>query len=194
MYLQCGDLAYEAVRNTTMTHQLKIVPTAFESYSDHFGTILGEMIEDDVRNQLIIDEVETLKTRKVLILSERIEHLNRLWHQIHERNIEAILIHGGLRSKEKRKQFEKATQANIILSTSSYIGEGVDMGHLDTIIFTMPISYPERIVQYLGRIGREGQECLAIDFIDVAMPMLKNSFTKRSKGYKKTASKNSTNA
>jgi hypothetical protein len=49
----------------------------------------------------------------------------------------------------------------------------------------MPISYDERMVQYLGRIGRQGQECLAIDFIDSEVPLLKNSFTKRLKGYKK---------
>ena len=53
--------------------------------------------------------------------------------------------------------------ASITLSTSSYIGEGIDIGHLDTIVFAMPISYSERIIQYLGRIGRKGQQCLAID-------------------------------
>ncbi len=73
----------------------------------------------------------------------------------------------------------------IILSTSSYIGEVIDIGHLDTIVFTMPISYSERIVQYLGRVGREGQQCLAVDFVDVNVPMLKSSFSKRMRGYKK---------
>jgi len=48
----------------------------------------------------------------------------------------------------------------------------------------MPISYPGRIVQYLGRIGRRKQQCLAIDFVDTNVPMLKNSFKKRLKGYK----------
>jgi len=85
----------------------------------------------------------------------------------------------------KREQFAQTSNASIILSTSSYIGEGIDIGHLDTIVFTMPISYDERMVQYLGRIGRQGQECLAIDFIDNEVPLLKSSFSKRLKGYKK---------
>jgi superfamily II DNA or RNA helicase len=96
-----------------------------------------------------------------------------------------VLLYGGLRTKEKKTEFAKAETASIILSTSSYIGEGIDIEHLDTIIFTMPISYPERIIQYLGRIGRNGQQCLAIDFIDTSVPMLKSSFNKRMKGYKK---------
>ena len=65
------------------------------------------------------------------------------------------------------------------------LAKGFDIGHLDTIIFTMPISYPECIVQYLGRIGRQGQQCLAVDFIDSSVPMLKSSFNKRMRGYKK---------
>jgi len=48
----------------------------------------------------------------------------------------------------------------------------------------MPISYQGRIVQYLGRVGRRGQKCLAIDFVDENVPMLKASFKKRLKGYK----------
>ncbi len=147
--------------------------------------MLGEILEDEVRNSLIIDEIIRLPTRKILVLSERIEHLNILWHLLHAKNKKAVLLHGGLKTKEKRIQFEKTTDASIILSTSSYIGEGIDISHLDTIVFTMPISYPERIVQYLGRIGREGQQCLAIDLVDSEVPMLKSSLSKRMKGYKK---------
>ena len=185
MYMQCGDILHEVKKQTTVRHILKTVPTNYETYIDHFGSILSEMVEDSDRNKLIVDEVAKLTTHKVLVLSERIEHLNILWHLLNEQNIKAVLLHGGLKTKEKKVQFDKTETASIILSTSSFIGEGVDIEHLDTIVFTMPISYPERIVQYLGRVGRQGQECLAIDFIDEHVPMLKSSFTKRMKGYKK---------
>ncbi len=185
MYLQCGDIAHEVIRKNTIKHTLKTVTTQYDTFLDHFTMMLGEIVEDEVRNKLIVAEVLQYPTRKILILSERIEHLNILWHMLNAKGTDAVLLHGGLSSKEKRLKFKKAENASIILSTSSYIGEGIDIGHLDTIVLTMPISYPERIIQYLGRIGRKEQQCLAIDFIDSSVPMLKSSFSKRMKGYKK---------
>ncbi len=185
MRLQCGEIVHEIKKSTIQRHQLKTVPTRYETLLNHFSTILGELSEDNDRNQLIIDEIKILIHRKVLVLSERIEHLNHLWHRLKQENINALLLYGAMGTKMKREQFAQTSEASIILSTSSYIGEGIDIGHLDTIIFTMPISYDERMVQYLGRIGRQGQKCLAIDFIDHEVPLLKSSFTKRLKGYKK---------
>jgi superfamily II DNA or RNA helicase len=49
------------------------------------------------------------------------------------------------------------------------------------------------MTQYLGRIGRRGQECLAIDFVDELTPMLRSSFTKRQKAYKKMGYKHKQN-
>jgi len=185
MYLQCGDVVHESVRKSTMKHTLKTISTQYETFLDHFTMMLGEITEDEIRNRQIIDEILRLPDRKILVLSERVEHLNILWHMLEAKGMDAVLLYGGLKTKEKRIQFEKTENASIILSTSSYIGEGIDIGHLDTIVFTMPISYPERIIQYLGRIGREGQKCLAIDFVDTSVPMLKSSFNKRMNGYKK---------
>jgi superfamily II DNA or RNA helicase len=185
MYLQCGGVAYEAAKNSTKRHFLKTVSTQYETLTDRFGMMLSEMIEDEERNRLIINEIKDQAHRKVLVLSERIEHLNLLWHMLNGMNIDAVLLHGGLKTKQRRKAFENTAYASVILSTSSYIGEGVDIGDLDTIVLTMPVSYPERLVQYLGRIGRQGQQCLAIDFIDMEVPMLKSSFNKRMRGYMK---------
>lgn len=178
-------MPWKIKKSTTQRHHLKTVPTRYETLLNHFSTILGELSEDNDRNQLIIDEIKMLQHRKVLVLSERIEHLNHLWHRLKLENIDALLLYGAMGAKMKREQFAQTSDASIILSTSSYIGEGIDIGHLDTVVFTMPISYDERMVQYLGRIGRQGQECLAIDFIDHEVPLLKSSFTKRLKGYKK---------
>ena len=185
MYLQCGDVVHKSERKNTIRHTLKTITTRYDTFMDRFSMMLSEIAEDEIRNRQIIDEIIQHSDRKILVLSERIEHINMLWHMLEAERVDAVLLYGGLRNKEKRLQLEKTKNASIILSTSSYIGEGIDIGHLDTIVLTMPISYPERIVQYLGRIGREGQPCLALDFVDAKVPMLKSSLDKRMRGYKK---------
>jgi len=184
MSMQCGDIVHEVKRDKGLMHTLKTVRTKFEAYEDDFTMILGEIVEDHTRNELIINEIVKLQNRKILIISERIEHLNILYHGLKSKEITSTLLYGGMGTKIQRQALEDSHSADIILSTSGYIGEGIDFAHLDTIVFTMPISYQGRIVQYLGRVGRRGQKCLAIDFIDENVPMLKASFKKRLKGYK----------
>jgi len=184
MSMQCGNVVHEVKRDKEQIHLLKSVRTKFEAYEDDFSMILGELVEDHGRNKLIIDEISKLKDRKILVISERIEHLNILYHGLKSKNIKATLLYGGMSTKVQRAALKESNNANIILSTSGYIGEGIDFAHLDTIVFTMPISYQGRIVQYLGRVGRRGQKCLAVDFVDENVSMLKSSFTKRLKGYK----------
>ena len=73
---------------------------------------------------------------------------------------------------------------SLIIATTSYFGEGIDFPHLNTIMFVTPISYYGRLVQYLGRIGRGNQECLAVDFLDSKNAMLNSAYKKRLEGYK----------
>ena len=184
MFMQCGDIAYEGKRQVEKIHELIRIKTKFEAIQDEFSLILNELVEDFDRNHQIIQEVTKIKDRNILILSDRIEHLNILYHLLDAIDIRSTLLHGGLKTKMQREALEESRNSNIILSTSSYIGEGIDFSHLDTIILTMPIAFSGRIVQYLGRIGRRGQKCLAIDFVDENTPMLRSSFAKRMKGYK----------
>ena len=185
MFMQCGDIVHEVKAVKETKHILQTIETTFEAIEDDFALMLNEMVEDFDRNNLIIKQITKLKDKNILILSERIEHLNRLYHLLDAKNIKSTLLHGGLKSKTQKEAMIEAQTSSIILSTSSYIGEGIDFSHLDTMVFTMPISYDSRIVQYLGRIGRRGQNCLAIDFVDIITPMLRASYKKRLSGYKK---------
>lgn len=185
MYMQCGGIVHEVKKDLSIIHSLTTIVTSYETFSNNFSLMLSEMTDDEDRNHLIVEEIQKLNGFNVLVLSERIEHLNILWHLLNHKNIQSVLLHGALKTKEKKIALKNMHEASIILSTSNYIGEGVDIEHLDTIVLTMPISYPERIIQYLGRVGRQSQKCRAIDFVDEQVPMLKSSFTKRLQGYKK---------
>jgi superfamily II DNA or RNA helicase len=184
LYQQLGDIAYEYKKKKTHYNKLKIVRTDFISEADNYATIINELCIDENRNKLIIDEIKNNINRKILLLTDRIEHINILEHLLNIEEIDYVSIHGSMNKKEQVENMSLVKEKSLILATTSYFGEGIDFPHLNTIFFATPISYYGRLVQYLGRIGRGNQECLAIDFLDTNNAMLNSAFKKRAQGYK----------
>jgi len=184
IYQQLGSIAYEVKSKKSLTNKLKIVETEFRSEVDNFSDLIAELINDNNRNNLIIEEIEKYSKRKILLLTDRIEHIENLELILKLKDIEYISIHGSLKKSEQVVSMEKVSTASLVLATTSYFGEGIDFPHLDTIIFATPISYYGRLVQYLGRIGRGGSNCLAIDILDIYNSFTLSSYKKRKDGYK----------
>jgi superfamily II DNA or RNA helicase len=184
LFQQLGQTSYEYKKKRTITHRVKVVNTDFKSQADNYAQLINEITIDKYRNELIINEVKQYINRKILILTDRIEHINILEELLIKNNLNYVSIHGSLSKKEQQENLEQIENSNLILATTSYFGEGIDFPHLNTIIFVTPISYYGRLVQYLGRVGRDGQECLAIDLLDSKNAMLNSTFKKRLEGYK----------
>ena len=183
LYEQVGKIAYEFKKKRDIIHKFELVKTDFISNSDNYSTLINELSEDMNRNMLIIEKIKENINRKILLLSDRIEHINILQKLLDEENIDYISIHGSMSKKEQNKNIKLVEEKSLILATTSYFGEGIDFPHLNTIFFVTPISYYGRLVQYLGRVGRNSQECLAVDFFDANNAMLKSTFRKRKDGY-----------
>lgn len=184
LYQQLGEIAYEYKKKRTHNNKLQIVRTEFVSDADNYATIINELCIDENRNNLIIQLLKQNINRKILVLTDRIEHINILQHMLDEENIDYVGIHGSMNKKEQVENMNLVKSKSLILATTSYFGEGIDFPHLNTILFATPISYYGRLVQYLGRIGRGNQECLAIDFLDSKNAMLNSAYKKRLEGYK----------
>ncbi len=184
LFQQLGQISYEYKKKRTITHRVKVVNTDFKSEADNYAQLINEITIDKNRNELIINELKEYIDRKILILTDRIEHINILEELLIKNNLKYVSIHGSLSKKEQKESLEQIESSNLILATTSYFGEGIDFPHLNTIIFVTPISYYGRLVQYLGRVGRDGQECLAIDLLDSKNAMLNSTFKKRLEGYK----------
>ena len=184
LYQQLGDIAYEYKKKKTHTNKLQVIRTNFISEADNYASIINELCIDANRNNLIIDEIKNNISRKILLLTDRIEHINILEHLLMLENIDYVSIHGSMNKKEQVENMNLVQSKSLILATTSYFGEGIDFPHLNTIMFVTPISYYGRLIQYLGRIGRGNQECLAIDFLDSNNAMLNSAYKKRAEGYK----------
>ena len=184
LYEQLGKIAYEHKKQKSFDNKLEIIRTDFVSQVETYAELINELSRNENRNNLIIEQILLHKSRKILLLTDRIEHINILEEKLENNGIEFLSIHGSLPKKEQENRMEKVNQNSLILATTSYFGEGIDFPHLNTIIFATPISYYGRLVQYLGRIGRGNQECLAIDFLDYKNAMLNSAYKKRVEGYK----------
>jgi len=184
LYQQLGEISYEYKKQKSYTNRLLLIRTNFTSKADNYTTIVNELCLDENRNKQIIETIKQNIKRKILLLTDRIEHINILENMLKLANIEFVCIHGSQNKKKQVENMQKITRSSLILATTSYFGEGVDFPHLNTILFATPISYHGRLIQYLGRVGRGNQECLAIDFLDSKNAMLNSSYKKRLEGYK----------
>lgn len=104
------------------------------------------------RNDLIIQELkELLKDphRRVLILSDRRNHLKELEKRIKAENIASVGYYvGGMKEEELRESQNK----HIVLATFVMAAEGMDIPQLNTLILASPVS---AIEQPIGRIQRQ---------------------------------------
>lgn len=149
--------------------------------------------QNENRNRQIISDVKklVLSSKQILILSERIDHLDILYDLLEPMNYNVFLLKGGLGKKQLRKIFDEISQvedgtSRIILSTGKYLGEGIDMPFLDTLLLTFPVSWRGTLSQYAGRLHRDyhgKEEVLIYDYADLDVPVLSRMHAKRLKGY-----------
>ena len=116
------------------------------------------------KNNSLFDDCKVMKekNRKVLILSDRVEHLDALKNRIDSRNIGTTDYYIGGMKDEKLKIAEKA---QIILGTYPMASEGLDIPDLNTLF--MATSRRE-VEQSVGRITRKLGEIRPIvyDIVD----------------------------
>lgn len=142
------------------------------------------------RNRSIAEQIVlALKAgRKPLVLSERLKHLDSLQEAI----LEACKLQqvctpsfGRYVGGQSKKQLAEAAKAQIVLATSQYAQEGLDIPSLDTLFLTTPLSDVE---QATGRILRpcEGKkEPIVVDFRDDHVGMFKKMADYREATYVK---------
>ena len=147
------------------------------------------LCQDESRSQNIVADVvdEIAKGKHPLILTERREHAVLINQLLLEKKIHSVILRGAMRAKERNAASEQLPNAQAVVATGKYIGEGFDLPRLDTLFLAMPIAWKGSLAQYAGRIHREsaGKDKVTIfDYVDASLPMLQRMFNKREKGYK----------
>ena len=87
-----------------------------------------------------------------LLLSERREHAETLAALLAAASITSVVLHGGMRVRERQAAEAQLHKAQVIVATGKYIGEGFDLPRLDTLSLALPIAWKGTLSQYAGRI------------------------------------------
>jgi superfamily II DNA or RNA helicase len=199
IFMQCGPIRHAAAPPASAPHNLEVIPRTVSTPTpqpDNAGVqeIFRTLAEDQERTAAIADE--TIRTvedgRKVLVLTERTDHLERIRRSLEERSLGPFVLHGRM-SKKQRANLVAELDAlppdspRILLATGRLIGEGFDHPPLDTLVLAMPVSWKGTLQQYAGRLHREHAaktDVRIIDFVDTAHPALLRMWEKRQRGYR----------
>jgi superfamily II DNA or RNA helicase len=155
--------------------------------------IYGALASDGDRLELIVADTENLvgEGRAPVILTERREHVERLTESLRGSIPNLVVLHGGLKPKERRDALQQLADLNegdprLLVATGRYLGEGFDDPRLDTLLLAMPIAWKGTVVQYAGRLHRAhpGKRDIRIyDYVDADVPVLRRMYAKRLSAY-----------
>jgi superfamily II DNA or RNA helicase len=156
--------------------------------------VFRQLATDAQRTAAIAEEAAAAfsQGRKVLVLTERTEHLEALAADLSRRISPLHVLHGRMSAKQ-RQALTAALDAlppdepRVLLATGKLVGEGFDHPPLDTLVLAMPISWRGTLQQYAGRLHREHvgkTEIRIVDFVDTGHPALGRMWLKRQHGYR----------
>jgi superfamily II DNA or RNA helicase len=202
VYMQCGPIRFhlgakKAAEASPLEHNVVLRFTDFvwePTESDPtIQDIYAALVTNQRRNDLIIQDIQEILSagRSPLILTSRTEHLDNLAGRLKAVCPYTFVLKGGMGAKQRKKVAESVATAprnepRVILATGSYLGEGFDDPHLDTLLLAMPISWRGTLQQYVGRLHRLNEnkkEVQVFDYADVQVPMLARMYKKRLAGY-----------
>jgi len=199
IFMQCGPIRHTAAKQAGAPHDLKVVPHSLHTRIDlpqqaGIQDVFRHLTHDTERTAAIANEiVDALKQgRKVLVLTERTEHLDAILAALTGKVPSPFVLHGRMSKKQRTTLITELNSLppeapRVLLATGKLVGEGFDHPPLDTLVLAMPISWKGTLQQYAGRLHREHAtktDVRIIDFVDTGHPALLRMWDKRQRGYR----------
>lgn len=199
IFMQCGPIRYTAPKPASAPHELVVQPRSISTRIDlptdaGIQDVFRHLAIDQARTDAIAAEVRDAyqQGRKVLVLTERTEHLDAILAALDGKVPTPFVLHGRMSKKQRAAMIVELDglppeAPRILLATGKLVGEGFDHPALDTLVLAMPISWKGTLQQYAGRLHREHAtktDVRIIDFVDTGHPALLRMWDKRQRGYR----------
>ena len=122
-------------------------------------TVFACLAQDELRTDMIAAAIceQYRQRRKVLVLTERTDHLESLQEALGDLVQPLFVLHGRLANKARVAQLAAldalaADTPRVVLATGRLVGEGFDHPALDTLVLAMPVAWKGTLQQYAGRL------------------------------------------
>ena len=199
IFMQCGPVRHTAARSEVTPSRMEVAPQVLNAPIP-VDTVAGiqavfrYLVKDEERNARIVADVRAAcrQGRKVLVLTERADHLEALERLLSTSLDNLFVLHGRMPRKRRKlvlSALEELGDAapRVLLATGRLIGEGFDHPPLDTLVLAMPISWKGTLQQYAGRLHRDHPTKSDIrihDYVDAGHPALARMWERRQAGYR----------
>ena len=201
-----GDVVYtvpdEAVADKVMQVGVKPIGTGIKLTPEclntdgtlNYAKLITYLTNCFTRNICIIDELIDQKGKSCLVLSDRLDHLEKLMDMLpDDMRSQAAMISGKMTTKKGKAEREKAIEdmrvgtKKYLFATYSLAKEGLDVPRLERLFMVTPQKDYAVITQSIGRIARtyDGKaDPVVFDFVDDVGYLVK-SYKKRCSTYRK---------
>lgn len=194
LYWYFGEIMYKMKSNTNNTVLVNIIKynldhEKFKEYHLKSGEVnraktINKITTIGRRNKYIIDTLQEVledEGRKVLILSDRIEHLKSLKTRLDSREITTTSFYiGGM----KQKFLDESAKSQVIFASYGMAAEGLDIPDLNTLFM---VTSRKEVEQAVGRIIRKIDPNIRPNIYDFTdqLPSFVNQGYSRRRLYKK---------
>ena len=194
LYWFFGDIIYKAPPSQNQNVLVKIYKynITHEKFRESFirftrevnkaGTI-SRLSKISKRNKFIVDIIKEILIedgRKILVLSDRIEHLNKLKEKLDKLEINSDFYIGGM----NQTKLDEAAKSTVILASYGMASEALDIPSLNTLIMATPRRSIEQSVGRILRTKNHEVQPLIVDIVD-QLNSFNNQGMARRKFYKK---------
>ena len=198
LFMQCGPIRHTAERPAgapqtlelvRRTHQLEGLPVDLP-----IQELMRRLAEEPRRTEQIVAEALGCweEGRKLLLLSERTDHIMTIAAALVEQVPNLFLVHGRLSTRQRSAtlaalQALPADAPRIVVATGRLVGEGFDHPPLDTLLLALPVSWKGTLQQYAGRLHRQHAgktNVRIIDWLDLGHPVPQRMWERRLRGYR----------
>jgi superfamily II DNA or RNA helicase len=195
IFIHLGEVIAEIKSNEiSNSQQAKIIirntelDIPYNSKTDKFETLSKILVHDSARNKLILEDVKTEinKGKKVVIITERKEHIDSLYQYL-KQSYEAITLSGEDSEINKNSKWKILKDGNyqVLITTGQFFGEGTDLQNANCLFLVYPFSFEGKLIQYIGRVQRSEVTPTIYDYRDIKIDYLNKLFLKRNTYYRK---------